>query len=497
MTAKVRELFNGTLNTSLQGKTADIGSTWRPAASTGTLNTKFGGDGTAYNTDSLDRAVNNTATAANDRVKGQFAFDSSLTGTRQVGLAVRVQAVNDSAGYYLVFSPTGWDFFRLAVGGAYTSIASGSLTIALGTPFTCEVVPSGSSFTLRYNEGTLATPTDTTYSAGGFSGFHARAAKMYWVEAGDAGDPDPEGGGGDTTAPTLSSGVGTSTGTTTATVGATTNEANGTMYAVVTASATAPSAAQVIAGQDNTGSAAVWSGNQAISSTGAKTFSATGLTASTTYYPYIVHRDAASNTSTVLSGPSFTTSAAGDTTPPTLTSPTGTQTGSSTATGTVVTDEGNGTLYALASVNSTETAATVKASGLTQAISSTGTKTVNFTGLSPSTTYYAHYVHRDAAGNDSTRVSSASFTTQAAANATLTVPVINNTESSRNSYTLPNVVVLKLSDRTLVLNLTNQATNSSGNLVLTSNLLVAATDYMVVSFNADGSLAGIVKATAA
>lgn len=96
---------------------------------------------------------------------------------------------------------------------------------------------------------------------------------------------------------------------------------------------------------------------------------------------------------------------------PTLTSPTGTKTGGTTATGTVSTNEANGTLYRLTSINATETAATVKAAGLMTTVTATGTQSVSFTGLVASTTYYAHYVHRDAAGNDSARVSSASFTT--------------------------------------------------------------------------------------
>lgn len=104
----------------------------------------------------------------------------------------------------------------------------------------------------------------------------------------------------------------------------------------------------------------------------------------------------------------------GDTTAPVLSSPTGTQTGSSTASGTVSSaNDANGTLYYYASTNATETAATVKASGATQAVTATGAQSVAFTGLSPSTTYYAHYVHRDAAGNDSNAVDSASFTTTA------------------------------------------------------------------------------------
>lgn len=225
----------------------------------------------------------------------------------------------------------------------------------------------------------------------------------------------------DVTPPTLTTGVGTATGTTTGTVGATTNESNGTMYAVVTTSATPPTAAQVIAGQNNSGTAAVWSGNQAISTTGAKTFGATGLTPSTTYYGYIVHRDAAANDSTVLATPSFTTSAS-DSTAPTLTGPSGTQTGSSTANLGVTTNEANGTLsYVVTTSATAPSVAQVRAgqdaagaaapwSG-SQSITTTGAKTASASGLSASTTYYAHFQHRDAASNDSAVVSSASFTT--------------------------------------------------------------------------------------
>ena len=104
---------------------------------------------------------------------------------------------------------------------------------------------------------------------------------------------------------------------------------------------------------------------------------------------------------------------AADTTAPILSSPTGTKTGSTTASGTVSTDEGNGTLYFIATTNATETAATIKA-GSSQAVSATGTQNVSFTGLTASTTYYAHYVHDDAASNESNVVNSTSFTTDAA-----------------------------------------------------------------------------------
>lgn len=111
-------------------------------------------------------------------------------------------------------------------------------------------------------------------------------------------------------------------------------------------------------------------------------------------------------------------SIAADTTGPTLTSPTGTATGATTASGTVSTNEAGGTLYRLASTNATELAATVKAAGLTSSVTAAGTQTVSFTGLTPSTTYYPHYVHTDPAGNDSARVSGESFTTSASSDTT-------------------------------------------------------------------------------
>lgn len=103
-----------------------------------------------------------------------------------------------------------------------------------------------------------------------------------------------------------------------------------------------------------------------------------------------------------------------DTTAPILSLPTGTETGSSTAAGTVTTDEDNGTLYFYASINSSEVLATIKSLGNTQAVNATGLQNVNFSGLAGSTVYYAHYVHTDDADNDSNVQSSTSFTTEEA-----------------------------------------------------------------------------------
>lgn len=128
-----------------------------------------------------------------------------------------------------------------------------------------------------------------------------------------------------------------------------------------------------------------------------------------------------------------------DTTAPVLTSPTGTTLSATTASGSVTTDEGNGTLYFLASTNATETAATVKAGGPrsgTLAISSTGVKNINVTGLTAATLYYLHYVHRDAAGNDSARVSSSSFTTSSADVTAPTLSAASGTQTGATTATL-------------------------------------------------------------
>lgn len=124
---------------------------------------------------------------------------------------------------------------------------------------------------------------------------------------------------------------------------------------------------------------------------------------------------------------------AGDVTAPVLTSPAGTSTGQTTASGTVSTDEGNGTLDAVVTTSSTtpsaaqiqagqdHTGAAASATDLDNTVSATGSQAVSFTGLTASTTYYVHYVHQDAAGNDSTAVSSSSFTTDAAASGTVSI----------------------------------------------------------------------------
>lgn len=234
----------------------------------------------------------------------------------------------------------------------------------------------------------------------------------------------------DTTAPTLSNPTSASTGPNSGNGSVTTDEGNGTLYYRATVNTT-ETIATVKAGS-----------SQAVTSTGSKAVTVSGLNAGTTYYLHFVHTDAAGNDSARVTAASFTTAAAADTTAPTLSSPAATKTGSTTASGNVSTNEANGTLYRYASANAVESAATVKAANLTQAVSSTGVQNVSFTGLAAGATLYAHYLHRDAAGNDSTVSSSAAFTTDAAAPASDYPRIVspsNMTESGTGPYTYTGV----------------------------------------------------------
>jgi hypothetical protein len=181
---------------------------------------------------------------------------------------------------------------------------------------------------------------------------------------------------GDTTPPTLSSPTSSATGPTTGSGGVTTDEGNGTLYAVVTTSATAPTAAQIRAGQNQAGAAAVYAANQAVSSTGAKTFNATGLSPSTTYYWHFTHRDAASNDSAVASSASFTTTAASTLTSSPMKNNTGTLLANETGITVHVYQVGGGFVV-------TKTGETTDASGV---------MTLSDAALSTGTTYRLIYV---------------------------------------------------------------------------------------------------------
>ncbi len=230
----------------------------------------------------------------------------------------------------------------------------------------------------------------------------------------------------DTIAPILTSPVDTKSGSSTADLSVTTDSDDGTLYVVVTVSSTAPTAAQIKAGQNSAGGVARYASNQAITSTGAKTFTANGLSESTAYTTFFMHEDTAGNQSNISSADGFTTDPGPDTVAPVLTAPIDNTTGSTTASLTVDTDEGNGTLYVVATTSSTppskarvklgqDNAGIAATYASNQAISTTGTKSFSATGFTASTAYTAFFMHEDAAANQSNVSAANGFTTNAPA----------------------------------------------------------------------------------
>lgn len=110
--------------------------------------------------------------------------------------------------------------------------------------------------------------------------------------------------GGDSTPPTLTSPSGTG-GQMVCSGSVSTNEGNGTLYAVATASATAPSANQVKLGQNHLGAAALRVVSQAVSATGVQNIASGPLLSEGTRYWHFMHEDAANNQSAVVSSASF------------------------------------------------------------------------------------------------------------------------------------------------------------------------------------------------
>jgi hypothetical protein len=231
----------------------------------------------------------------------------------------------------------------------------------------------------------------------------------------------PSRGGGSAPEPLLTAASVTVINETSANAAVSANQNNGVLYWVASTSAAQPTATQIKAGQTNAGSAAPASGSQAISESGVQTVfgGVIGLTQGTTYWIHFYFETDALEPSNILTSASFVPA---DVTAPVLSSAEGTQTGATTANLTVNTDTASGTLFWVATTSATTPSAAqiiagqdhtgAAAVGASRAVSASGPQAFGITGLAGSTTYWAHFVHRDTALNVSVPITvSASFTT--------------------------------------------------------------------------------------
>lgn len=150
---------------------------------------------------------------------------------------------------------------------------------------------------------------------------------------------------------------------------------------------------------------------------------------------------------------------------PSLSNPSATQTGETTATGTVDTDSSTGTLYFVATANSSESAATVRA-GSSQAVNGSTTQNVSITGLTASTTYYIHYLHEAAGATvESTVSSSPSFTTASGSSTTISLSGITVSAAS-SGVNITSVTTTRLGETVTIT--TDGATDLSAAITLTA-----------------------------
>jgi uncharacterized repeat protein (TIGR02059 family) len=182
--------------------------------------------------------------------------------------------------------------YSLSSGGTAVTISAVSVSGAIVTLNLARTITSGETLSFNYTAGASGRAQDASNNIA--SNLSSQAVT----------NSSAQSGGGDVTAPTLSSPTavgGTTSGTGTLTVS--TDEGNGFLYWVVTTTSTSPSAAQVKAGQDSAGATASDSGSAAVSATGVQTLTdaASGLAGDFPYYAHFMHEDSSTNQSTVVS----------------------------------------------------------------------------------------------------------------------------------------------------------------------------------------------------
>ena len=229
----------------------------------------------------------------------QAKFNLPSGGSELLAVGVRFNPVSFN-GYYVQYQFGGGTKIIRIDAGAPTTLA----TLA-SDPTTGQVVrleAQGNTLRVYYNGSLIGSATDGTYST-------ANRTFLVQSNSGQAGSLDDFETGNLSAVATLSAPTATSVTATTATLGATTDQASGTLYVVVDTAANLAgvTASQIKAGQKASGSAALASGNAAVSTT-TPSVGVSGLSPST-LYSYAIVQNNANGDSNLVTG-TFTTAAA-------------------------------------------------------------------------------------------------------------------------------------------------------------------------------------------
>ena len=221
--------------------------------------------------------------------------------------------INSSATAPAAFTAGQWTLADKATNGALTLTLT-ALPANGGAAITDVQYQIGAGNWISLGSTALAAYTISGLTNGVSASVKIRAVNSAGASA--ASDTKSATPTGDSTAPTLTTPTDAPNGSTGATGTVSTDDGSGTLYVVATTSATAPSAAQVKAGQDHLGAAASAATSKAVTTSGNQTVTLSGLSPSTTYYLHYMQEDLVPNPSLVVSGDGFiTTAAATDATP--------------------------------------------------------------------------------------------------------------------------------------------------------------------------------------
>ncbi len=252
----------------------------------------------------------------------------------------------------------------------------------------------------------------------------------------------------------------------------------GIAYAVAVADGDSiPNSAQVKAGQNASGATAIASASVPLNSGAfSGTISLTGLSESTAYDIYVVAQDdeGTPNLQTSPTKVDITTTAAPDTTAPTLSS----VSSSNVATTTVDikgTSNEDGTMYYVVTTNSSTPTAdqvinntvTDSVKNASSAVTASTEKTFGVTGLTASTQYYFYVVAVDGSSNKSA-VSDGTFTTTAVPDTT--APTLSSVSSSNVTTTTADIKGTSNEDGTMYYVVTTSSSTPTADQVINNTV---------------------------
>lgn len=289
------DTFDRSNSSSALGTPSDGGSAWVAAAGTWGINSNLGYcavDGGGWNLAYLE------SSEADGTVSVVFSTAS---------FAALLFRYTDASNHWRVFSAGGDLYVEKVVSGTPSNPLGSAASSAGGNGVTISVELSGSGIVVKSNGTTTHSGTDSDHATATKHGIGAYTNNATGVRFNNFSFSAPA---GDTTPPTLSSASGTG-GLGVCSGSVSTDEGNGTLYAVATASATQPSVAQIKAGQDHTGAAALRVVSQAVSGTGTQSIASGAISGGAgTRYWHMVHADSAANDSNRLSSSGFSVTAA-------------------------------------------------------------------------------------------------------------------------------------------------------------------------------------------